>query len=79
MSLATGDAVFVVFIGIIILFAVVGNFLVIVIVCRTPRMRNVTNTLICNLAISDIILGGFIVPQNLHDLSHEENFHEGNH
>jgi hypothetical protein len=40
-------------------------------------MRNVTNILICNLSISDIILAGIILPQNLHDLSHEEDFVEG--
>jgi hypothetical protein len=40
-------------------------------------MRNVTNILICNLSVSDILLGGILLPQNLHDFSHEEDFHEG--
>ncbi|CAG2209452.1 unnamed protein product [Mytilus edulis] len=40
-------------------------------------MRNVTNILICNLSVSDIILAGIILPQNLHDISHEDDFHEG--
>ncbi|CAC5409637.1 unnamed protein product [Mytilus coruscus] len=63
--------------GILLLFAVSSNFLVIFVVWRNKKMRNVTNILICNLSASDIILAGIILPQNLHDLSHEEDFHEG--
>jgi hypothetical protein len=43
-------------------FAVVGNFLVMWIVITTRRMLNVTNILIANLALSDIIIGLFIMP-----------------
>lgn len=57
--------------------AVISNSMVIIAVWKIKKMRNVTNILICNLSISDIILAGIILPQNLHDLSHEENFQEG--
>ncbi|KAL5019200.1 hypothetical protein ScPMuIL_004922 [Solemya velum] len=40
-------------------------------------MRNVTNIFICNLAVSDILLAAFVLPQKIHDISHEEHFHEG--
>jgi hypothetical protein len=58
------------------LFAVISNSMVIIAVWKIKKMRNVTNILICNLSISDIILAGIILPLNLHDLSHEEDFVE---
>ena len=77
MPVSVDDAVFIFFVGALLFFAVVSNFLVILVVWKTKKMRNVTNILICNLSVSDIILGGIILPQNLHDFSHEEDFHEG--
>ena len=77
MGISVSDAVFIFFVGLLLLFSVVSNFMVIYIVWRNQKMRNVTNILICNLSVSDIILAGIILPQNLHDLSHEEDFHEG--
>lgn len=77
MAISVEDAVFIVFVGLLLLFAVTSNFLVIYVVWKNKKMRNVTNILICNLSCSDIILAGIILPQNLHDLSHEEEFHEG--
>ena len=69
--------VFIFFVGVMCLFAVISNSMVIIAVWKIKKMRNVTNILICNLSISDIILAGIILPQNLHDLSHEEDFVEG--
>ena len=77
MPLEVGEGVFIGFIALMLLFSVVANLLVVVIVARNVKMRNVTNVCICNLAISDILLAGFVLPQNLHDISHTENYHEG--
>ena len=40
-----------------IILTLVGNTIVILIVARNKRMRNSTNTLIVNLAVSDILVG----------------------
>ena len=77
MVVSVGDFVFIFFVGVMCLFAVISNSMVIIAVWKIKKMRNVTNILICNLSISDIILAGIILPQNLHDLSHEEDFVEG--
>ncbi|XP_062614081.1 neuromedin-K receptor-like [Saccostrea cucullata] len=77
MSLSFELVIFLTIIALILIFAVVSNFLVVIIVARNKKMRNATNIFIGNLSLSDIILGAFVLPQNLHDLSHAENFHEG--
>lgn len=77
MAASVGDFVFIFFVGVMCLFAVISNSMVIIAVWKVKKMRNVTNILICNLSVSDIILAGIILPQNLHDLSHEEDFKEG--
>ncbi|XP_046352945.2 RYamide receptor-like [Haliotis rufescens] len=48
-----------------------------VLVIKNPKLRNVTNLFICNLAISDILLAGIVLPQNLHDVSHPTDNYEG--
>ena len=77
MALTVGEIIFTAINGLILLWCVFSNTCVIGIVLRTKRMRNPTNMLICNLALSDILLGGIVLPQNLHDISHTEDFHEG--
>lgn len=76
--LTAGLWVYVVIVGLLLLFAVVSNALVIYCVVRFKKLRSVTNVFICNLSISDILLAGFVMPQRLHDISHTEDFHEGN-
>jgi hypothetical protein len=46
-------------------FALVGNSLVITVVCRNPRMHNVTNYFIVNLAIADILVSLLCIPISL--------------
>ncbi|KAK9881183.1 hypothetical protein WA026_014531 [Henosepilachna vigintioctopunctata] len=50
-----------------IVFAVglVGNFFVIAVVFRSPRMRTVTNFFIVNLAVADILVVVFCLPATL--------------
>ncbi|KAL3277699.1 hypothetical protein HHI36_013044 [Cryptolaemus montrouzieri] len=51
----------------LIVFAVglVGNFFVIAVVFRSPRMRTVTNFFIVNLAVADILVIVFCLPATL--------------
>lgn len=44
------------------LCAIIGNWMVLWIVIRSPVMRNVTNLFIANLASADIIIGAFAIP-----------------
>lgn len=43
----------------------VGNFFVIAVVFRSPRMRTVTNFFIVNLAVADILVIAFCLPATL--------------
>jgi hypothetical protein len=51
----------------ILVFAVglVGNYFVIAVVYRSPRMRTVTNFFIVNLAVADILVIIFCLPATL--------------
>jgi neuropeptide FF receptor 2 len=51
----------------LLVFAVgiVGNFFVIAVVFRSPRMRTVTNFFIVNLAVADILVIVFCLPATL--------------
>jgi hypothetical protein len=77
MTLSVGLWIFLVIVALVLLFAVFSNMLVIYCFIKFPKLRSVTHFLICNLALSDILLAGFVMPQKLHDLSHEEDFFEG--
>ncbi|XP_046352944.2 RYamide receptor-like [Haliotis rufescens] len=77
MPLGNLEIVFIVVTGVVLLFSVCSNILVIVLVIKNPKLRNVTNLFICNLAISDILLAGIVLPQNLHDVSHPTDYYEG--
>jgi hypothetical protein len=55
-------AVLSLFYGSISVTAVVGNSLVMWIVATSPRMQNVTNCFIANLALADIVIGLFAIP-----------------
>ena len=77
MSVNVGEWIFLAIIAIMLLFAILCNSLVIFCVFRYRKLRTVTNIMICNLAVSDILLAGFVMPQRLHDITHEEYFYEG--
>ena len=69
-----------VFIGVIsawTMFSVASNVVVLLVVLSNKRMHSVTNLFMCNLAISDMFLAAIVLPQNIHDLSHTLEFHEG--
>lgn len=76
-TLSDFDAVFITLMALLLVFATVSNVMVLIIVYRNKKMKNVTNIFICNLAVSDILLAAFVLPPNIHDISHEDHFHEG--
>lgn len=49
----------------VFLIGLVGNFLVIAVVIRSPRMRNVTNYFIVNLAVADMLVITLCLPATL--------------
>jgi len=49
----------------VFLVGLVGNLLVVSVVCRSPRMRNVTNYFIVNLAVADVLVLVFCLPATL--------------
>lgn len=49
----------------VFLVGMIGNCFVIAVVCRSPRMRTVTNFFIVNLAIADILVIVFCLPATL--------------
>lgn len=42
--------------ALIFIFGLVGNTLVVIVVCKNPAMHNVTNYFLANLAISDLVV-----------------------
>jgi len=49
----------------VLCFGLVGNFSVLIVVARTPRMVTVTNLFICNLAVADLLVLIFCILPNL--------------
>ena len=44
---------------------------------KNKTMRTVTNIFLSNLAVSDMILASLVLPQQVHDISHTEEYFEG--
>lgn len=51
--------------SLVFLIGIVGNSFVVAIVCKSPRMRTVTNYFIANLALADILVLLFCLPATL--------------
>lgn len=51
--------------GLVFIFALLGNILVIAVIFKDPTMRNVTNYFILNLAVADILVAIFVLPITL--------------
>ena len=77
MGMQMKDIVFIAIIGLWIGFSLLTNIGVLLVVILYKKMHTVTNLFICNLALSDIFLAAFVLPQHLHDLSHSDLYFEG--
>ncbi|KAJ7327759.1 Adenosine receptor A2a [Desmophyllum pertusum] len=51
-----------VFYGMVSLFGSLGNIFVVLVICRTPNLRNICGVLIANLAVADLLTSAFAVP-----------------
>ncbi|XP_070574717.1 neuropeptide FF receptor 1-like [Ptychodera flava] len=71
------DLIFVVFISIFVFVSVALNVVIILVIATNKHMQTVTYVLITNLAVSDLLFAGIVVPQNIHDISHSSDFYEG--
>ena len=77
-NISLGILVYIILMSIADVFAVLSNFLAIYCIVRFKKLRTATNVFICNLAVSDILLAGFVMPQKIHDITHDgEDFYEG--
>ena len=71
------DKVFISVIALWMALSLLSNIGVIIVVKLTKKMHTVTNMFICNLALSDIFMTAFVLPQDLHDLSHADEYFHG--
>ncbi|XP_068724583.1 QRFP-like peptide receptor [Montipora capricornis] len=49
--------------GLLLAFSLLGNTLIIMVVCRDKKMRTTTNLLIVNMAVSDLLVPVFAMPR----------------
>ena len=70
------SAIFIAITSIVLVYSVISNFGVIAVVMRSKKLRTVTNMLVVNLAVSDILLAGLVLPQDVHDVSHAVDYFE---
>lgn len=65
---------FITVISILLVFSIVGNVATVLVVVRDKRMVSLTNVLMCNLAISDIMLSGIVIPAQLRQITDTVHF-----
>lgn len=51
--------------AIIMLMSLIGNFAIVLVIYKTPRLRTTTNFLIANMAVSDLLLPLFAMPRTM--------------
>ncbi|KAI0225791.1 Neuropeptide FF receptor 1 [Lamellibrachia satsuma] len=76
MSVSDSEAAFIAFISTFLIVSFLSNVCVVVVMMKIKRMRTVTNIFLSNLAVSDIILTFFVLPQQVHDVSHTDEYFE---
>lgn len=75
--MGAGIILFVIVMGLVSLFSLGSNILFLYSVVTSRKFRTQTYVLICNLSVNDILLAGVVIPQELHDLFHQDDFYEG--
>ena len=76
MSMSDSEAAFIAFISTFLILSFLSNVCVVVVVMKIKTMRTVTNIFLSNLAVSDMIFAAFVLPQQVHDVSHTEEYFE---
>ena len=76
MALTVSEAAFITFISTFLLSSFIGNVCVLVVIVKNRTMRTVTNIFLSNLAVSDMILASLVLPQQVHDVSHTDEYFE---
>ena len=70
------EVAFIVFISTFIILSFLSNVCVVVIMMTIKTMRTVTNMFLTNLAISDMILVSVILPLQVFDITHTDEYDE---
>ncbi|KAI0240179.1 hypothetical protein LSAT2_009139 [Lamellibrachia satsuma] len=78
MSLSDNETAFIAFISTFIILSFLGNVCVVVVIMKIKTLRTVTNMFLTNLAVSDMILVSLIMPLQVHDMSHTDEYDEYN-
>lgn len=71
---------FVAFVSTCLVLSFAGNLLIFICIWRQMKSTgtiSATDVFVLNLALSDMVFGGFVLPQQLHDVSHSGDFYEG--
>ena len=76
MSLSDTEVVFIAFISTFIILSFLSNVCVVVVMMKIKTMRTVTNLFLTNLAVSDMILVSIVLPLQVHDISHTDEYDE---
>ena len=76
-ALSAGVTAFISVIGTALIISFIMNSIIIYLIVADKKLLNATNLMIANLAISDIFMSAFVLPQNLHDMTHVAEFYEG--
>ena len=76
MSLSDSETAFIAFISTFIILSFFSNVGVVVVMMKIKTMRTVTNMFLTNLAVSDMILVSVILPLQVYDISHTDEYDE---
>nr|XP_002732887.1 PREDICTED: probable G-protein coupled receptor 19-like [Saccoglossus kowalevskii] len=76
-SMDKTSLIFITVVSVFVLLSVCSNMLVILVMYKCRNTKSVTNIFIVNIAISDVILAAIVLPQQIHDISHTNDFYEG--
>ena len=76
MGLSDSEVAFIAFISTFLFLSFLSNMCVVVVMIKIKTLRTVTNMFLTNLAVSDMILVSLILPLQVHDISHTDDYYE---
>ncbi len=77
IGLPLDKALFIGIMSVCLVLSWCSNVCIVIVVLKNKRLRTATNLLISNLAVADICMAMFIIPMQIHDITHASEFHEG--